>query len=157
MNSLTFLETLHGLEVKFINLFFKNIPMPQAAHSLNDTSARCLLMLYYEKQLPMSKAAEHLHLEKGSFTSVAKKLQTSQLIERVALAEDRRVHLLRLTDRGTTLAKLILQSYTDHIEEVFQRLPQRQQKDLATTVNQLHQILQDALDSEGKTLIQETD
>jgi DNA-binding MarR family transcriptional regulator len=151
MNSMNFLETLHGLEVKFINLFFKNITMPASATKINPTAARCLLTLYYEEQMPMSKIAEQLHIEKGSFTTVAKKLETMALIERFTPADDRRLQIVQLTPSGNKLAKVILQSFSTHMESVFARLPKDQSDQLIQAVERLNAALTKALAFEQKS------
>lgn len=150
MNSFNFLETLHNLEVSFINLFFKNITMPESTKKMNPTAARCILTLYYEEQMPMSKIAEHLHIEKGSFTTVAKKLEALELIERFTPADDRRLQIVQLTTKGEKLAKVILHGFSNHIETVFARLPKHHEQHIIQAVEQLHTVLSDALLSEEK-------
>lgn len=151
MNPLNFLETLHNLEVSFINLFFKNITIPATTKMLNPTAARCLLTLYYEEQMPMSKIAEQLHIEKGSFTTVAKKLEALHLIERFTPADDRRLQILQLTPSGNKLAKVILLSFSQHIETVFACLPKNLEQQIIQAVEQLQTVLADALVTEEKT------
>jgi len=151
MNSMNFLETLHGLEVKFVNLFFMNITMPASTTKINPTAARCLLTLYYEEQMPMSKIAEQLHIEKGSFTTVAKKLESLALIERFTPADDRRLQIVQLTQSGNKLAKVILQSFSTHMESVFARLPNDQSQQLVQAVERLNDVLTKALAFEQQT------
>jgi Transcriptional regulators len=150
MNPLNFLETLHNLEVSFINLFFKNISMPDSTKTINPTAARCILTLYYEEQMPMSKIAEQLHIEKGSFTTVAKKLEALELIERFTPADDRRLQILQLTTKGNKLAKVILHGFSSHIETVFARLSNDQEQQIIRAVEQLQTVLADALLTEAK-------
>ncbi len=150
MNPLAFLETLHSLEVNFINLFFKNISMPNSTDKLNPTAARCLLTLNYEGQMPMSKIAEQLHIEKGSFTTVAKKLEALDLIERFTPADDRRLQIVQLTTKGKTMANVILHNFSIHIEDVFARLPKNQSQQIIQAVHELDAVLADALHHEVK-------
>jgi len=137
MKTLNFLETLHGTEVKFLNLFFNSIRFPETSYPLTDSSARTLLILHYEEELPMSVVATKLHLEKGSFTAVAKKLETAGLIKRITPTDDRRRTMVRLTSSGNKIAKVVLQSYIDQINDVFSKMTPEVQQGLIKSVERL--------------------
>lgn len=145
MNPLNFLETLYATEVKFLNLFFNSIRYPKTEYPLTNSSARTLLLLHYAEELPMSELAEKLHLEKGSFTAVAKKLETAGLIQRITPNEDRRKALIRLTASGNKIAKVVLEHYIDQINEVFAKMTPDVRDALVKTVEQLDRDLNHAL------------
>jgi DNA-binding MarR family transcriptional regulator len=85
----------------------------------------------------MSVVATKLHLEKGSFTAVAKKLETAGLIKRITPADDRRRTLVRLTSSGNKIAKVVLQSYIDQINDVFSKMSPEVQQGLIKSVERL--------------------
>jgi DNA-binding MarR family transcriptional regulator len=145
MNTLNFLETLYATEVKFLNLFFNSIRFPKTSYPLTNSSARTLLLLHYQMEMPMSELAEKLHLEKGSFTAVAKKLETAGLIQRITPTEDRRKVLIRLTASGNKTAKVVLEHYVDQINDVFEKMTPEVRNALVKTVEQLDNDLNHAM------------
>jgi DNA-binding MarR family transcriptional regulator len=69
-------------------------------HGLTPVQARALLML--EEPVPMSAVAGRLACDASNVTGLADRLEALGVAERVP-SSDRRVKLLRLTDRGAAL------------------------------------------------------
>lgn len=69
-------------------------------HGLTPVQARAVLML--DEPVPMSSVAGHLACDASNVTGLADRLEALGVAERVP-SRDRRVKLLRLTDRGVAL------------------------------------------------------
>ncbi|GEA86557.1 MarR family winged helix-turn-helix transcriptional regulator [Cellulomonas cellasea] len=69
-------------------------------HGLTPVQARAVLML--DEAVPMSSVASHLACDASNVTGLADRLEALGVAERVP-SSDRRVKLLRLTDRGSAL------------------------------------------------------
>lgn len=69
---------------------------------LDLTPLQARAVLWLEQPSPMRALADHLRCDASNVTGLADRLEAQGLVERIA-GQDRRVKLLRLTDRGAAL------------------------------------------------------
>jgi DNA-binding MarR family transcriptional regulator len=141
MNPLQLLEQINTLDLHFRTLFFNKVSVKSTEYGLKPTMARCLIVLYFNPNAPMHEIAMKLDIEKGSLTPIAKKLEHLGLVQRVVQPEDNRVHVMKLTASGNKQAKIILESYIEHIQEVFNSMSVEVRMKLQETIAQLNEIL----------------
>jgi DNA-binding MarR family transcriptional regulator len=141
MNPIQLLEQINTLDLHFRTLFFNRVSIPATEFGLKTTMSRCLITLYFNPDSPMNEIALKLDIEKGSLTPIAKKLETLGLVQRVVPSADNRVHIMKLTASGTKQAKIILEAYLDHIQEVFNSTTTTTQDELNEALRKLNQIL----------------
>jgi len=141
MNPLQLLEQINILDLHFRTLFFNKVAVESTEYGLKPTMARCLIILYFNPNSPMNEIAQKLDIEKGSLTPIAKKLEHLGLVQRVVQPQDNRVHVMKLSASGNKQAKIILESYIEHIQEVFDAMSSDVRMQLQMTISQLNEIL----------------
>lgn len=111
----------YTMEKLFFKSFAVGFPLPEG---LNFTHIRAVMMLYFQGPCTMSRLSTLLILEKGSFTPIARKLINSDIIEKFRSEKDRRKYLLKLTEKGDSLAQEVGGAHINYINETLCRLPE---------------------------------
>lgn len=119
-------EIMPSLDKAFFLGYFDNHPI---STELNKTHIRTLLFLYRCGPQPMSYFSNRLHIEKGSFTTVAKKLIALEYIEKNPSEEDRRVHHLSLTKKGHEVAKELHDGHRIYLHKQYDLLDSKEKSD----------------------------
>ncbi|AKL95999.1 transcriptional regulator MarR family [Clostridium aceticum] len=84
---------------------------------LNISEERTLMSLLREEGSPMTEYSKKVGLTKGSFTTVADRLEGKGLIKRTSVCDDRRKNALFLTEEGKKVAKEIDAYFKQHISK----------------------------------------
>lgn len=87
---------------------------------------------------PMSRVAELLDVSLSNATGIVDRMEERGFVERVRVADDRRVVLVRLTDRGRTVLDEAEVLRRDLIERLLSRLDAVQLRRLSTTLADVH-------------------
>lgn len=87
---------------------------------------------------PMSRVAELLDVSLSNATGIVDRMAERGFVERVRVADDRRVVLVRLTDRGRTVLDEAEVLRRDLIERLLSRLDAGQLERLSATLADVH-------------------
>ena len=106
-------------------------PGPGCAHlkqlNLSFSHLRALHMLAPDQVLSMKDLAEQLQLAPPSVTALTRRLVQTGLVERTTHAEDSRVSLLSLTDRGRRLHDQLSEEHIERMARLLQGLAEHEQ------------------------------
>lgn len=86
---------------------------------------------------PMSEVSEELGISVSAATQVADRLERAGLVERVAEPEDRRLRMLRLTERGSSMMRSRRELRVRRALDALNLLSAETREDLIRTVNAL--------------------
>ena len=112
-------ELLHKILGTF-PFFMRKImhdPKDKLFQGISKTQHKTLMLLHFKGRQNMSCLAEHLNLEKGSFTSVVDDLIDQQLVRKVRDTADRRQYLLEYTQKGETLVEEAINRLKNRLSE----------------------------------------
>jgi len=82
---------------------------------LNLSEIKTLMFLHKNEGSPMTEYSKKVGLTRGSFTTVADRLEKKGLIERAPVSADRRINALLLTPEGKRVARQIDDHFNRHI------------------------------------------
>lgn len=88
-------------------------------YDLNLSEFGVLELLYSKGGQPIQVIGKKVLLASSSMTYVVDKLETKQLLERVACPEDRRVIYAQLTDEGKQLMEMIFPLHEEAMQAIF--------------------------------------
>lgn len=118
------------LELKQLNLSF--------------THLRAMQLLAPDLELPMKDLAEQMQLTPPSVTALTRRLVQTELVHRTTHADDSRVVLLSLTDKGRTLHEQIGQEHTERMVQLLQGLTDAEQQQFLDLLERAVSALQTA-------------
>ncbi|MFZ7121983.1 MAG: MarR family winged helix-turn-helix transcriptional regulator [Eubacteriaceae bacterium] len=113
-----------------------NIPI-----KISISEERTLMCLLNYEGDPMTEYSKRVGLNKGSFTSVADRLEKKELIERISISEDRRKYGLILTDKGKRIARKIESDFNEHVAKKVAQLEKKDILDLENSLETLVKIM----------------
>lgn len=111
---------------------------------LYPTDQMTLMYLYMDGSMSLKAMSRCLNIEKGSMTTVAKRLIDQSLVDRIPDDMDRRSSILTLTEKGKGKVEEWLTSYVRFAEERFERLTGIEKQSLLSAVTMLNAFLKDA-------------
>lgn len=110
----------------------------QSEHfELPDAELRCLMLFDRERYLTPKSIAHKLNVVKSRVTSIANKLLSKRLIQKIQDPEDSRVRLLSTTLEGQKKIDEIKQFQDDLYSEVLSRIDPGQRAAMLTNMNLL--------------------
>ena len=121
------------------------------AFDLSVPQCDVLTTLTEREGLSQQELAARLYVTKGNISGLIDRLVANGLVERRALAGDRRSHAIHLTPAGRELAKRGIEAQKDFVSQTFGRItPERLAlfEDLLVEVRELVRV-QDHLAAEG--------
>lgn len=121
----------------FVATTMHSLHLNEHAPQNNSNKLRLLNLLTQHDQLTNSEIVEDLDIRPSSVSALVAKLEDAQLITRQASAEDKRVMLIRLTERGRTFLREAHQVKDDLSEALFKTLSASQQEQLRTILQKL--------------------
>jgi len=104
---------------------------------LDDSDFRVLEVLLHKGPLPVNTIGPKVNLTPGSISAAVNRLYGRGLVSRVESADDRRIRIVALTERGR---KLIVPAFRQHaavIRRVFAGLSSRQLQQLEQSLTQV--------------------
>lgn len=111
---------------------------------------RTLMCLLNNEGDPMTEYSKKVGLNKGSFTSVADRLEKKELIERISICDDRRKYGLILTEKGKGIAKKIESDFNEHVAKKVAQLEKEDILDLENSLETLVNIMYKLKERNGK-------
>lgn len=96
---------------------------------------------YLGRPLTMTELSRRLMVSNGNVTGVVDRLVREGLVERSPSSADRRVHLIRLTCRGTEIFRRIAESHERWIADLLSGLSGEDVRRLGNMLAQVHDIL----------------
>ncbi len=127
------------IEHTFFKEFFAQYESDDA---LNHSHIITLLSLNHWGPAPMSTISEKVNLEKGSFTTVSKKLIAKGYMIKEQDDDDKRVYNLHLTDKGQQYVRVFRKNHLAFIEGKIRQLNDEEQKRYMTAVESLIEMTQ---------------
>lgn len=117
---------------------------PLLKHDLKPRETHLISLIEKEPNRPLHFYAEHVGLEKGSFTYMCETLELKGIINRVFNEKDRRKKSISLTVQGLQIAKEIDLAFQQHLEDTFKIFTPEEMlelKEAIKTINKLNRKL----------------
>ena len=132
---LLFLHTAHDL--------FDVLHAYMAEFGLSDGKMGILLQLCHvpERFLTPSALADNLGITRGTVTGLLDGLERDGLVERVAHPEDRRMLMIRLTDKGFDLLERMLPAHFRRIDGIMGSLTMDEKEQMISLLEKMHSAL----------------
>ncbi|MUT65610.1 MarR family winged helix-turn-helix transcriptional regulator [Paenibacillus sp. NEAU-GSW1] len=92
-------------------------------HNLSYTQFKLMFRLHNEEKLKVSELAELMGLTSGAITGVVDKLIDEGYVTRERATDDRRVVYVEISPQGKTMIEELLESQSESISAMFNRLP----------------------------------
>lgn len=121
----------------FFRAFYNIFQFPEG---LNSTHILTMIHLDHLETCPMTQISHILQMEKGSFTPVAKKLESLGYIKKERNSGDRRIFELSLTPRGRILVTRFKDEHQAFIREQLSVISAEEQGDYFDLMNRLNGI-----------------
>lgn len=99
--------------------------------------------------LRASELGDRLLVTHGNVTGLVDRLEEAGYAERCPLAEDRRVTMVRLTEKGQAMYEEVQPAYTARVEELLGGLTEEESQALAGLLDRLWEQLQTVQSEEG--------
>lgn len=115
---------------------------PSLSEHLKKSEISLLMELKHNPGYTMKHYLAITDIEPGSFTYLADKLESRELVKRVKCTLDKRKTLLYLTDNGDTLTEDLMQQFDDHIYKQIEKLSDSEKELLIKTIISLESILE---------------
>ena len=96
-----------------------------------------LVIIESNPGLKQNQLAQAIRLDRSTVVALVDKLERRKLVERRALANDRRSNALWLTDAGTTLLKQLKRRVAGHEKRLVQHLSAREQTTLVALLQKI--------------------
>jgi len=125
----------------FMHKVAHTLPKQEKPGTLNRTQHRTLWLIYHEGKKCMGSLAEHLNIEKGSFTSVVDTLIDKGMVEKTRDTEDRRKTLIQLTLKGKKLVEDHLSLVSRAVSQKLQALKDDEYRKFIRAINDLHEVI----------------
>jgi MarR family 2-MHQ and catechol resistance regulon transcriptional repressor len=87
-------------------------------YGLNPTEFAVLELLFHKGDQPLQQIGGKILLASGSMTYVIDKLEKKEYIKRVACADDRRVTLAQITEKGKKLIEQVFPAHKNEIDRL---------------------------------------
>src|SRR6266566_4551633 len=101
------------------------------------THMHVLWMLQHHGDLPMSRMADLLDVSFSNATGIVDRMEERGLVERVRVPDDRRVVLVRITDRGIQAIEETEAFKQDRLQEILSHLDEAQVTRLAAGLDDI--------------------
>jgi DNA-binding MarR family transcriptional regulator len=96
-----------------------------------------LVIIETNPGLKQNQLAQAIHLDRSTVVALVDKLERRQLVERRALANDRRSNALWLTDAGTALLRQLKRRVVAHEKRLVRHLSAKEQETLVALLQRI--------------------
>jgi MarR family 2-MHQ and catechol resistance regulon transcriptional repressor len=112
-------------------------PVLQREHGLTESQFGVLEALWHLGPMPQVRLCEKLLVSGSNLTTVMDNLERSGLVRRDPNPEDRRAHLVRLTEKGRTLVAATFPAHAGRIAALLGALTPAEQRELGRLCRKL--------------------
>jgi len=88
--------------------------------------------------------SEQTGITKGSLTGIVDRLQQNGLVDRVTSREDRRSHLVNLTDEGRATFERVADKHFAHLQQAFEGVDRDELADIEAGFRRFRQLINQA-------------
>lgn len=127
-------------------LLFKNLFTSPPEGGLPPTQMQSLLLLSVTPNLTMTQLAQRLYISRQQLTQVVEELVRKGLVEREKSAENRRVVLVRLSEKGRALADGIARCNAQRVADFLQELDEHERQTVLEALSIFRAMLQRRLE-----------
>lgn len=106
-------------------------------YDLNLSEFGALEVLYHKGPLPVQSICEKVLIANSSMSYVIENLIKKGLIEKVKVHNDRRIHIVHLTQKGAMLFDEIYPKHFDHMRSVINVLNEAEESELQNLLKKL--------------------
>lgn len=108
-------------------------------------------LLYRKEQANMTEIAEYLHVPLNTATGIVSKMEKNGFLFRDRLQEDKRVVVVKLTDKGIAQVKALVEEMTYYAMQTIQEFSQEEIQMLYRMGKRLTEILKRERKKENQT------
>lgn len=113
------------------------LPALQRDHGLTESQLGVLETLYHLGPLPQSRICEKILRSGSNLTTVLDNLERDKLVKRERDADDRRVQVVHLTERGRLLIGKVFPMHAQRITDAMSALTRDEQRELGRLCRKL--------------------
>ena len=110
-------------------------------YSITAAQLNCLLALYENGPLPLSKIAKHMMVRSSTVTGVIDRLERKALVTRERNSPDRRVIIIQLTANGKKMAKVAPPPIQQRVYDGLQQLSIKKRDQIILSLATLTKML----------------
>ncbi len=99
--------------------------------------------LYDHETLPLSKLSKLIFRGNSNLTTLVDRMERDGIVERVGHDNDRRVKVLRLTEKGQAIAPKVIKEYRTFLHEMMSCIPRNEQRRLVQSLRRLKEGLEE--------------
>jgi DNA-binding MarR family transcriptional regulator len=99
--------------------------------------------LYDHDTLPLSKLSRLIFRGNSNMTTLVDRMERDGIVQRVGHENDRRVKVLRLTEKGRVLAPKVIKEYRSFLHEMMSCIPRSEQRKLVDSLSRLKERLEE--------------
>ena len=125
----------------FMRKLVHSFPKIEKASGLNKTQHRTLWLLFHEGRQCMSCLADHLNIEKGSFTTVIDSLIEKGLVKKIHDSSDRRRIFIDFTPKGRSHVQTEIAQVHERISQKLSVLSDAEYAVFLQAINDLHNTM----------------
>ncbi len=112
-------------------------PVLQKAHGLTESQFGVLEALWHLGPMPQARLCEKLLVSGSNLTTVMDNLERDGLVRRAPNPDDRRAHLVRLSEKGRALVASAFPAHAVRIAALFGALTSAEQRELGRLCRKL--------------------
>ncbi len=134
---------MHSLRKLFAKLFnqISKSGRTLAGVSISMSQLKALLAFHDDRDYSMGELSKNALVKMPSMTEMVDRLEGSGILERMRDPDDRRVVKVRMTEKGRSQHKELIDKRRDEMCRLFAQLPDKDQKDLAHSLKKVSSIL----------------
>jgi MarR family transcriptional regulator, 2-MHQ and catechol-resistance regulon repressor len=130
------LKTLTIL-LRATNFIQETIKEDVSKYGLNLTEFGALEVLYHKGPLPVQSICEKVLIANSSMSYVIENLIKKGLIEKIKDENDRRIHIVHLTNKGQQLFDEVYPMHLAHMRSIIDVIDEKEEKDLQFLLKKL--------------------
>ena len=105
------------------------------------TEARVLYEISHTGKCIAKKIRENIYIDEGYLSRIIDKFATAGLIKKTPAPEDRRLHLITLTEKGKRKFSTLNDSSNKAISRLIEKLSEKEREELAGMMERIRQLL----------------
>ena len=140
-NEFSYFRELRESFNRTMSRLIKNAHSPQSTClNLNQSQIQVILVLRKFGDLKMHELTRHTNLVKSTMTGIVDFLESLDLVERVRSNDDRRIVIVKLTNKGNELSTSLRKAVSDSFENKINCFNNEEREEFFETINKLSQF-----------------